>query len=101
PSSHEGLPISLLEAMSYRLPVIASNIPANLEIGLLSECYFQVGNVQELAERLNKAIDESVQPINYDMKKYDWNEIAKQVSDVYNMMNCDVNRIDMTQYIKR
>lgn len=27
PSSHEGLPIALLEAMSYRLPVIVSDIP--------------------------------------------------------------------------
>ncbi|MFQ7387880.1 MAG: glycosyltransferase [Alistipes sp.] len=26
-SSHEGLPIALLEAMSYRLPVIVSDIP--------------------------------------------------------------------------
>jgi glycosyltransferase involved in cell wall biosynthesis len=29
PSSHEGLPIALLEAISYRLPVIVSDIPAN------------------------------------------------------------------------
>jgi glycosyltransferase involved in cell wall biosynthesis len=83
PSSHEGLPISLLEAMSYRLPVIASNIPANMEIGLPAECYFPVGNEQELTERLNKAIMEPTQPINYDMKKYDWDEIAKQVIKLY------------------
>ena len=40
PSSHEGLPIALLEAMSYHLPVVVSNIPANLEVGLSSDCYF-------------------------------------------------------------
>ena len=40
PSSHEGLPIALLEAMSYRLPVIVSDIPANLEVGLEKEAYF-------------------------------------------------------------
>jgi glycosyltransferase involved in cell wall biosynthesis len=83
PSSHEGLPISLLEAMSYRLPVVASNIPANLEIGLPPACYFPVGDVRELAERLNKAIKAPAQPVNYDMKKYNWDEIAKQVIEVY------------------
>ncbi|MDR1180538.1 MAG: glycosyltransferase family 4 protein [Bacteroidales bacterium] len=83
PSSHEGLPISLLEAMSYHLPVIASNIPANVEIGLPSECYFQVGDVRELAERLAKAVKEPTHPINYDMGKYNWDEIAKQVIQVY------------------
>jgi glycosyltransferase involved in cell wall biosynthesis len=85
-SSHEGLPISLLEAMSYRLPVLASNIPANIEIGLPAECYFQVGNEQELAERLNKAINAPVQPVNYDMGKYDWNYIAEQVIKVYEQL---------------
>jgi glycosyltransferase involved in cell wall biosynthesis len=83
PSSHEGMPIALLEAMSYRLPVIASDIPANVEIGLSPECYFQVGDVRELTERLNKAIKDPAQSINYDMKKYNWDEIAKQVIKVY------------------
>lgn len=32
PSTIEGLSISLLEAMSYKLPIIASNIPANKEV---------------------------------------------------------------------
>lgn len=40
PSSHEGLPIALLEAMSYGVEVVVSDIPANLEAGLSKGCYF-------------------------------------------------------------
>ena len=42
PSYHEGLPIALLEAMSYNLNVLVSDIPANLEVGLKKENYFEV-----------------------------------------------------------
>lgn len=83
PSSHEGLPISLLEAMSYRVPVVVSDIPANLEVGLDASCYFPVGNVDALAEKLQKIIDESYHSVEYDISKYDWDVIAKQVLEVY------------------
>lgn len=83
PSSHEGLPIALLEAMSYGLPVIVSDIPANLEVGLSEECYFHVGDVDALASRLSVLCEAPLARIDYDMAKYDWNHIAKEVSDVY------------------
>ena len=83
PSSHEGLPIALLEAMSYGLPVVVSDIPANLEVGLAEECYFPVGDVGTLASRLRVLCDAPVERIDYDMAKYDWDQIAKEVSDVY------------------
>ena len=83
PSSHEGLPIALLEAMSYHLPVVVSNIPANLEVGLSSDCYFHCGDVDALAARLQKGIDEDYHSVQYDMAPYDWDKIAKQVMGVY------------------
>lgn len=84
PSSHEGLPIALLEAMSYHLPVITSAIPANLEVGLPAECYHQVGDVNTLASKIEKVINKPLQRVDYDMSKYDWEIIAGKVCEVYN-----------------
>ena len=84
PSSHEGLPIALLEAMSYGARVVVSDIPANLEVGLDSECYFPVGNVDALAARLRNVAERPFARVSYDMSRYDWNRIARQVAEVYN-----------------
>lgn len=83
PSSHEGLPIALLEAMSYGVKVIVSDIPANLEVGLDKDDYFPVGNVDELAKKLKEVISREPQHIDYDMAKYDWDKIAREVKDIY------------------
>ena len=83
PSSHEGLPIALLEAMSYHLPVITSAIPANLEVGLPKECYHKVGDVKTLSEKLETIISRPLQRINYDMSNYNWDSIAEQVFGIY------------------
>lgn len=89
PSSHEGLPIAVLEALSYGLPVIASAIPANLEIGLESSRYFPLGNIEALAERLRETAqtveDESVRTARrrWVSDTYDWERIAGQTLQVY------------------
>ena len=84
PSSHEGLPIALLEAMRYGLPAILSDIPANLEVGLPSECYYPLGDIDTLTEKLHQNISSEMSHVNYDMTKYDWDNIAMQVASVYN-----------------
>jgi glycosyltransferase involved in cell wall biosynthesis len=83
PSSHEGLPIALLEAMSYRLPVVVSDIPANLEVGLSADCYFPVGDVEQLAQHLQRVVDAPCERVHYEMAEYDWDRIAGQVMEVY------------------
>lgn len=89
PSSHEGLPIAMLEALSYGLPVVASDIPANVEVGLGAEHYFPLGNVDRLAARLGEF---SAQPIDaasreatrqWVIQKYDWQRIAQQTHAIY------------------
>ncbi len=69
--------------MSYKLPVITSAIPANLEVGLDKECYHAVGDMEELAKKLEAIISNPLQRIEYDMSKYNWDVIAKQVDEVY------------------
>lgn len=89
PSSHEGLSIALLEALSYGLPVLASDIPANLEIGLSSEHYFTLGDTAALACGLRALAAVPVDAATVQARrkwvsgKYDWRQIAKQTLAVY------------------
>lgn len=83
PSFHEGLPIALLEAMSYRLDVLVSDIPANMEVNLPEESYFQTGNVEALGAALEKKLSNAYSLKSYDMSLYNWDTIAKQVAEVY------------------
>lgn len=85
PSTHEGLPISLLEAMSWNLPVIASDIPANLEVGLDASSYFPVGDVEALASRMVQKAQYLGIRCEYgeSMARYDWDEIAERTASLY------------------
>ena len=89
PSSHEGLPIVLLEALSYGLPVLASDIPANLEVGLSPVNYYPVGDIAVLAERLsqlaNAPADDAARErrMRWVIEHYDWSRIAQQTHAVY------------------
>jgi glycosyltransferase involved in cell wall biosynthesis len=89
PSSHEGLPIAMLEALSYGLPVIASDIPANLEVGLPGEHYFPLGDVGALAVSLAEF---SIQPLTvaeresrraWVSERFNWSDIARRTMAVY------------------
>ncbi len=90
PSYYEGLPIVLLEAMSYGLSCIASDIPANKDVGLLAEDrFFKAGDINGLAKKINEFVvkplseEEEETQLNGINEKYNWDKIAQKTMKVY------------------
>ena len=83
-SLSEGFPIALLEAMSYSLPLIVSDIPAMRLVSLPSQCYFPVGDIEALSNKLADFTQTSQEhKPSYDLSPYDWSKIAEKTVDVY------------------
>ena len=89
PSSHEGLPIALLEALSYGLRSLASDIDANLELELPDQNYFSLGDTSNLAERLLALVNREWKTEHIQAQRawiaenYNWDTIARQTNAVY------------------
>lgn len=90
PSESEGLSIALLEAMSYSLPVLASDIPENLEVlGDLGEKFIK-NDVADLRAKLELMLENeaNLQKTGKMLQKrvkdeYDWDKIVRQIESVY------------------
>jgi glycosyltransferase involved in cell wall biosynthesis len=89
PSYHEGLPIALLEALSYGLPAVVSDIPANVEVNLDGDFYYPVGDVKALREKLQQALATEITSEQREARRslvrttYDWSVIAEKTLGVY------------------
>jgi len=92
PSDVEGMPISLLEAMSYGKNCLVSDIEENTQVVKEeNKCYasiFKKSNVddlknkiQENLERKNRLDGKDIQ--EYILKKYNWNDITEKTEKLY------------------
>lgn len=90
PSDLEGMPLSLLEAMSYGNCCVVSDIPECAEVVKEKGVVFKKGNVQALCSALQQLIDNAEQgaclkkeATEYICAKYSWDDVAQQTVGLY------------------
>ena len=90
PSDLEGMPLSLLEAMSYGNCCLVSDIKECAEVVEDKAIVFHRGDVEDLREKLQATCDreELVQDYKKDVAKficgkYDWDEVAAETAKLY------------------
>jgi len=90
PSDLEGMPLSLLEAMSYGNCCLVSDIPECTEVVEDKALIFKKSDVENLREKLQDACDhpEMVmkmknQAADFICAKYNWDEVVKETMKLY------------------
>jgi len=81
----EGLPIVLLEAMSYNVDVLASDIPANKLLNLDDADYFKVGDEDDLKEKIIAKLSVQSEKNYRDFLKtnFNWEKVAEETNNIY------------------
>ena len=94
PSDLEGMPLSLLEAMSYGNCCLVSDIPECAEVVEDKALIFKKSNLQDLQEKLQAACDDSQkvmelkkQAADFICSKYNWDDVVKETMKLYRR-NC-------------
>lgn len=89
PSYYEGVPLALLDAMSYGLPCLVSDISVHRSISLPEANYFKVGDIHDLSEKLEKflknqrAFKHDTLQVDRLRHDYNWDDIAQKTLEVY------------------
>ena len=90
PSDLEGMPLSLLEAMSYGNCCLVSDIPECTEVVENRAFIFRKSDVSDLKEKMQMAVSqpEKVQQMkkqsaDFICRKYNWDDVVKQTEELY------------------
>jgi len=83
PSDIEGMPMSLLEALSYGNVALVSDIPENTEV-INEDCFvFKRGDVDRLRHQIKKIINLNLTTHENMVIPYTWDEVVKQTKEIY------------------
>lgn len=83
PSDIEGMPMSLLEAMSYGNKCLVSNIPENTEV-INEDCLvFEKSNVESLKEQLIAALKTDLNENRKSVVTNTWDEVVDKTLELY------------------
>ena len=88
PSDIEGMPISLLEAMSYGRNCIISDIEENTQVCGQFATTFAKSNTKDLQEKLEKCLkgEKRFSPkeiTEYVLNKYNWDNVVTKTEELY------------------
>jgi glycosyltransferase involved in cell wall biosynthesis len=85
PSLYEGFGLPVLEAMSFSLPIIVSDIPVFKELFGTSVTYFNPISIDDIADCIVGQLQGIQKKPNYSeiLKKYQWSEAAKKHEIVF------------------
>lgn len=90
PSDLEGMPLSLLEAMSYGNCCVVSDIPECTEVTEGHAAVFPKGDVRALRHTLQKLCDDAQQAEHFRQgiaefvcQKYEWDDVTKKTLELY------------------
>lgn len=81
-SRNEGFPLALLEAMSFGLDVLVSDIPATHLLSLDPADYCAVDDSVAFTKGMRAKLGSSVKR-KYDLDSFDWDQIAQETLAVY------------------
>lgn len=88
PSDVEGMPISLLEALSYQKTCLVSDIKENKEVIKDSGFTFKRGNVNDLIKCLKKILRDhkkvELEKIEEVLQSHNWDNITMETCKLYN-----------------
>lgn len=93
-SQIEGLPFNIVEAMSARLPIVASDIKGQRDL-LPPDCLYEYGNEDEYVKLI---MNKSLEKISYDVNKYSLDAVIEENMRIYERpLENEKNRIKIAR----